>query len=182
MQPGKGESHTLDSQADGQLQEIGFDGWASDYIQADPVVVAFLNKRCNMAVTVSHMVLSDTPLNPCTHQQAVTSRTTEEIKSKEASNAGIMLWNASNGKVSGKRSLYGKRDVQSQYNAITPAKAWVRSLDVEGIKNLSEEIADMKREKQDMEKPGQELLKKRDEARRKEQEQGEKIVSSERRL
>jgi hypothetical protein len=33
---------------DVQLRDLGLDGVASDFVEADPVVIAFLNEHCNL--------------------------------------------------------------------------------------------------------------------------------------
>jgi len=33
---------------DSQLRDLGLDGVASDFVEADPVVIAFLNEHCNL--------------------------------------------------------------------------------------------------------------------------------------
>jgi hypothetical protein len=41
---------TLESSvgSDVQLRDLGLDGVASDFVEADPVVIAFLNEHCNL--------------------------------------------------------------------------------------------------------------------------------------
>jgi hypothetical protein len=97
----------------------------------------------------------------------VTARPSHQIKGDDVTKKGITRWTCSDFAIQAQKSKYGKRDFQLASNPVGPAKAWARGLDVEAIKRLADEMANMKREKQDMERPHQELRTKLEEARRK---------------
>lgn len=50
-----------------QMRDLGLDGVAIDYVEADPVVLAFLNENCNLHKAVCRLTIAVTriPTSRC---------------------------------------------------------------------------------------------------------------------
>ncbi|ORX40221.1 putative nucleus protein [Kockovaella imperatae] len=118
-----------------KLQELGFTGWALDYVECAPAVRAYL-------VLASRM-----------HQAAITRLPGGRINANAVAAAGIRTWVTSTDVNRALQSLYGRKDFQITTTPPIAPKAFSHAVDAEALKKNQRELAQKKQERQDREGP-----------------------------
>ncbi|KAL7423200.1 Structural maintenance of chromosomes protein 5 [Cryptotrichosporon argae] len=124
-----------------RLHELGFDGYAIDFVDAPAAVLTFLASTVRM------------------HTMAVSKRDSTTINHDAASKVGISRWATRNDVTVAMRSRYGRRDVQTTTQPLPPAKAFNRTIDQQAVNALENEIGQKKRRLNELEKPTQETAR-----------------------
>ncbi|KAK8858466.1 hypothetical protein IAR55_002693 [Kwoniella newhampshirensis] len=117
------------------IAELGFDGYAIDFVEADPAVIAFL---CG---------------NSRLHATAVTQRSSREINSGALLQHGVRTWVTRDDITRATQSNYGRREFVERTEAKTNAKAFNLVVDHDAVRRTVEEIAKKKKTKLDRETP-----------------------------
>lgn len=119
-----------------QLAQLGFDGFAIDFVEADPPVITFLCQYANM------------------HRSAVTQRPGNQVApDMRIAQAGIPTWITKTDANRANQSRYGNKDFTITTNAPVPAKAFNLSVDREMVNQIADESANLKRKFQSLEQP-----------------------------
>ncbi|KAL1408377.1 Structural maintenance of chromosomes protein 5 [Vanrija albida] len=118
-----------------QLQALGFDGWAIDFVEADAAVITFLCEYAKM------------------HRSALTLRDGTRIASDNVAQAGITSWVTKTDSNRASRSVYGTRAYQITSNPPRPAVAFNLSVDVEAINKIADNAAKLRRQLNEIERP-----------------------------
>ncbi|WOO77751.1 Structural maintenance of chromosome0s protein 5 [Vanrija pseudolonga] len=118
-----------------RLRDLGFDGWAIDFVEADAPVVAYLCEYAKM------------------HRSALTQRDGTRIASDTVAEAGITSWVTRTDSNRATRSHYGTRAFQITSNPPRLAVAFNMAVDVESINRISEDVAKLRRQQHEIEKP-----------------------------
>ncbi|WWC88811.1 uncharacterized protein L201_003724 [Kwoniella dendrophila CBS 6074] len=127
-----------------QLQNMGMDGFAIDYVEAEPAVIAFLCSNSRL------------------HATALTQKPSVQINGDALTAAGITKWATRDDQTSATQSSYGRRSFVQTTNLKRPAKAFNLAVDRDAVKQIVDEIARKKKIKFDREQPHSALKKKLD--------------------
>ncbi|WVQ72935.1 hypothetical protein IAR50_002497 [Cryptococcus sp. DSM 104548] len=118
-----------------QLNQHGFDGFAIDFVDAEPGVIAFLCGSGKM------------------HQTAVTQKPPERVQTDPLPRLGLRRWGTAKDWTVVNQSSYGSR----AYNQVITAKKEGRSfnivVDTEAVAKKVDEIARLRRKKEEAEQP-----------------------------
>ncbi|ODO01361.1 hypothetical protein I350_06180 [Cryptococcus amylolentus CBS 6273] len=139
-----------------ELTEFGFDGFAIDFVDADPGVIAYLASVCRMHIT------------------AVTQKPSERVRTDELPRLGFKQWGTAKDWTRSNQSTYGRK----AYSQIITAKTEARSfnivstlpslslsyifllgltgwglVDTEAVAKKVDEIAKLRRKKEEAEQP-----------------------------
>lgn len=131
------------------MNGLGFEGWASDFVEAEAPVIAFLNERCGLS------------------RLAVTTRNGDRIDADACERAGVSRYVTSSEITTIGRSRYGRKDTFMRTDRLRPAQAFNIAVDTEGLQKLNDEMTDLKRRRRDAEGPLDELRQATDAAREK---------------
>ncbi|WWD18357.1 hypothetical protein CI109_102807 [Kwoniella shandongensis] len=126
------------------LAGLGFDGYAVDFVEADPAVIAFLCSNSKL------------------HATAVTQRSSRDINSAALLQNGIRTWVTRDDITRATQSNYGRKEFVERTEAKTNAKAFNLVVDHDAVKKTVEEIAKKKKTKLDREAPHSALKDKMD--------------------
>ncbi|OCF43921.1 hypothetical protein I317_02191 [Kwoniella heveanensis CBS 569] len=126
------------------LQRYGCDGFAIDFIEADPAIIAYLSQNARM------------------HTTAVTLKKLDQVDGDGLIKNGIRTWAAKDGGMRTVQSQYGRKDHVQSTTEVAPSKAFNRSVDREAVTRIVEEIARKKKIKLDRETPHSQLKAKVD--------------------
>lgn len=86
------------------LSRLGFDGFAIDFVEADPAVIAYLCQAAKL-----HQSVSAASLQALT-RQALTLRSGNGLSADQITNANITSWATKDEFTRASRSAYGRRD------------------------------------------------------------------------
>ena len=153
------------------MAELGLDGFAIDFVDAEGPVISYLNQFASL-----HRAVSDIKFYLCSLSQAVTQRAGIDINSEALFQAGITTWVTKTDSNRARRSNYGRRDYQVITLAPDAARAFNLAVDQEAVKKIVGEIAEMKKAKRDREAPHLDLRDRHDAARKKAQGQKDQAV------
>ncbi|WRT67659.1 uncharacterized protein IL334_004631 [Kwoniella shivajii] len=127
------------------LRDLGMDGYAIDFVEAAPAVIAYLCAKARL------------------HLTALTQKTSMEIDSKRLTSLGIASWATKDANTNAIQSSYGRREFVERTNPPQPAKAFNLAVDRDAVKRIVDEIAKKKKTKMDREAPHSALKDKMDE-------------------
>ncbi|WVW84511.1 hypothetical protein I302_106545 [Kwoniella bestiolae CBS 10118] len=122
-----------------RLQELGMDGFAIDYVDAEPAVIAYLCKQSGL------------------HATALTQRPSVQVDGNALTALGIKAWATRDDHTTAIQSAYGRRDHVHRTNQKQEARAFNRTVDNQAVQRIVEEIARKKKTKYDREQPHSEL-------------------------
>ncbi|WWC70626.1 uncharacterized protein I206_104577 [Kwoniella pini CBS 10737] len=141
-----------------KLRQLGMDGFAIDYVEAEPAVIAYL---CNKARL---------------HSTALTQKSSTQIDGDALTANGLTRWATRDDVTTAVQSSYGRKDFVHRTNLKQPARAFNLAVDRDAVKQTIDEIARKKKTKFEREQPHSALKVRWDEA---EQELGDMKRSTE---
>ncbi|OCF62348.1 hypothetical protein L486_02016 [Kwoniella mangroviensis CBS 10435] len=89
-----------------RLKALGMDGFAIDYVEAEPAVIAYLCSRANL------------------HATALTQKPSVQVDGSALTAVGIRAWATRDDHTSAIQSAYGRREFVQRTNQKVPAKAF----------------------------------------------------------
>ncbi|TYJ52059.1 hypothetical protein B9479_007336 [Cryptococcus floricola] len=118
-----------------QLNEFGFDGFAIDFVDADPGVIAYVASVCKM------------------HNTAVTQKPSERVRTDELPKLGFKQWATAKDWTRSNQSTYGRKAYSQIITAKTEARSFNIVIDTEAVAKKVDEIAKLRRKKEEAEQP-----------------------------
>ncbi|WVF69320.1 hypothetical protein IAT40_004096 [Kwoniella sp. CBS 6097] len=126
------------------LQRHGCEGFAIDFVEADPAIIAYLSQNARM------------------HTTAITQKNLVQVDGDGLIANGVKAWAARDGGIRAIQSAYGRRDHTQSTTHVGPSKAFSRAVDRDAVTRIVEEIARKKKIKLDREAPHSQLKAKAD--------------------
>ncbi|WWC62417.1 uncharacterized protein I303_105013 [Kwoniella dejecticola CBS 10117] len=118
-----------------QLRKLGLDGFAIDYVEAEPAVIAYLCNKANL------------------HKTALSQKPSHSINGDAVTALGVTRWATRDDVTTSTQSAYGKRQYVHRTLLKQPARAFNLAVDRDAVKRIVEEIARKKKTKFDREHP-----------------------------
>ncbi|ODN75635.1 hypothetical protein L198_08165, partial [Cryptococcus wingfieldii CBS 7118] len=118
-----------------RLNEFGFDGFAIDFVDADPGVIAYLQSVCKMHIT------------------AVTQKPSERVRTDELPSLGFKQWGTAKDWTRSNQSTYGRKAYSQIITAKTESRSFNIVIDTEAVAKKVDEIAKLRRKKEEAEQP-----------------------------